>query len=57
MLKCENLPRINSTTSETQNILVKFQQNKHTPGEIQFNVLISKSIDILPPIRVYFLAV
>ena len=31
MLKCENLPRTNSTKSETQNILVKFQQNEHTP--------------------------
>ena len=32
MLKCENLPRTNSTKYETQNILVKFQQNEHTPG-------------------------
>ena len=34
MLKCENLPRTNSTKYETQNILVKFQQNEHTPGTI-----------------------
>ena len=33
MLKCENLPRTNSTKYETQNILVKFQQNEHTPGQ------------------------
>ena len=33
MLKCENLPRTNSTKYETQNILVKFQQNEHTPGD------------------------
>ena len=33
MLKCENLPRTNSTKlCEIQNILVKFQQNEHTPG-------------------------
>ena len=32
MLKCENLPRKNSTIYETQNILVKFQQNEHTPA-------------------------
>ena len=32
MLKFENLPRTNSTKYETQNILVKFQQNEHTPG-------------------------
>ena len=32
MLKCENLPRTNFTKYETQNILVKFQQNEHTPG-------------------------
>ena len=32
MLKCENLPRTNSTKYETQNILVKFQQNEHTPA-------------------------
>ena len=31
MLKWENLPRTNSTKYETQNILVKFQQNEHTP--------------------------
>ena len=31
MLKCENLPRTNSTKYETHNILVKFQQNEHTP--------------------------
>ena len=31
MLVCENLPRTNSTKSETQNIFVKFQQNEHTP--------------------------
>ena len=30
MLKCENLPRTNSTKYETQNILVKFQQIEHT---------------------------
>ena len=30
MLKCENLPRTNSTKYETQNILVKLQQNEHT---------------------------
>ena len=34
MLKCENLPRTNSTKYETQNILVKFQQNEHTPAQI-----------------------
>ena len=34
MLKCENLPRTNSTKSETQNIFVKFQQNEHTPGPL-----------------------
>ena len=34
MLKCENLPRTNSTKYETQNILVKFQQNEHTPGRV-----------------------
>ena len=33
MLKCENLPRTNSTKYETQNILVKFQENEHTPAE------------------------
>ena len=32
MLKCENLPRTNSTKYETQNIFVKFQQNEHTPA-------------------------
>ena len=32
MLKCENLPRTNATKYKTQNILVKFQQNEHTPG-------------------------
>ena len=32
MLKCENIPRTNSTKYVTQNILVKFQQNEHTPG-------------------------
>ena len=32
MLKYENIPRTNSTKYETQNILVKFQQNEHTPG-------------------------
>ena len=32
MLKCVNLQRTNSTKYETQNILVKFQQNEHTPG-------------------------
>ena len=32
MLKCENLPRTNSKKSETQNIVVKFQQYEHTPG-------------------------
>ena len=31
MFKCENLPRTNSTKYETQNILVKFQQNEHNP--------------------------
>ena len=35
MLKCENLPRTNSTKYETQNILVKFQQNEHTPDYVQ----------------------
>ena len=34
MLKCENLPRTNSTKYETQNILVKFQQNEYTPGPL-----------------------
>ena len=34
MLKCENLPRTNSTKYETQNILVKFQQNEHTPDVV-----------------------
>ena len=38
MLMCENLPRTNSTKYETQNILVKFQQNEHTP------VIISRKI-------------
>ena len=38
MLKCENLPRRNSTKYETQNILVKFQQNEHTP-EVSLTVL------------------
>ena len=35
MLKCENLPRTNSTKYETQNILVKFQQNEHTPAYVK----------------------
>ena len=30
-VKVWNLPRTNSTKYETQNILVKFQQNEHTP--------------------------
>ena len=33
MLKCEHLPKTNSTKSETQNIVVKFQQNEHTLGQ------------------------
>ena len=36
MLKCENLPRTNSTKYETQNIVVKFQQNEHTSEVSQY---------------------
>ena len=32
MLKCENLPRTNSTKSETQFLVAKIQRNEHTPG-------------------------
>ena len=39
MLKCQNLPRTNSTKYETQNILVKFEQNEHTPAKSQNVVL------------------
>ena len=32
ILKGRNLPRTNSTKSETQNIFAKKQENEHTPG-------------------------
>ena len=38
MLKCENLPRTNSTKYETINILAKFQQNEHTPAMLRYVV-------------------
>ena len=41
MLKCENLPSTNSTKFETQNILVKFQQNKHTPVMTKVSIELS----------------
>ena len=33
IVKGRNLPRTNSTKSETQNIFAKKQQNKHTPAQ------------------------
>ena len=36
IVKGRNLPRTNSTKSETQNILAKKQQNEHTPAVFVF---------------------
>ena len=39
ILKGRNLPRTNSTKSETQNIFAKKQQNEHTPvTEFNFRI-------------------
>ena len=46
MLKCENLPRTNSTKYETQNILVKLQQNEHTPWAQEAETLIISPVPL-----------
>ena len=46
ILKGRNLPRTNSTKSETQNIFPKKQQNEHTPVKfLVFLILVGVSCD------------
>ena len=56
IVKGRNLPRTNSTKSETQNIFAKKQENEHTPGPRNFTSLeltfIQKSVAVSASVHI-----